>query len=214
MYTSIRNERLPIPGEITMNFVTKFFEDRKQRKLQAEENARLASELLKMRKIQAQNEAAEALEKKIIMESDVPWYKLIGQPYNVESPPLEPISERYEWNKAFIRKLREEGYKGETDSQIIEDWENKTESQKLTRLAEIEREKKRSSSEPWVEIVSEQYDEDTKQVSIKLDWNKAFIKMLRRSGYSGRDDQEIIDKWFKRLSEDIAGDLHSERFDA
>lgn len=196
-----------------MNIIKKFFDDRKQKKAIAEENARLAREFLEQQKIQEQQKKEEELQKKIIMESDVPWYKLIGPAYNVESPPKEPISERYEWNKAFIRKLRDEGYEGETDAKVIQDWEHKTEAQRLSRLAELEREKKKASNEPWVEIVSESYDEDTKQVSIKLDWNKAFIKMLRGSGYTGRDEQEIIDKWFKRLSEDIAADLHSEKFD-
>lgn len=197
-----------------MNIITKFFNDRKQKKIEAAENARLAQQFLEQQAKHEEEKRQAEIERKIIMESDVPWYKLIGAEYNLESPPKDPISERYEWNKAFIRKLREEGYKGETDSQVIEDWETKTEAQRLSRLADLDRETKKASSEPWVEIVSEHYDEDTKQVSIKLDWNKAFIKMLRKSGYTGRDEQEIIDKWFKRLSEDIAGDLHSEKFDA
>lgn len=189
-----------------MQIIKKYLQDRKATKLAIEE-------ALAAKKQAEDNAAKEALEHKVRMESAVPWYKLIGEQYNLESPPLAPISERYQWNKAFITSLREQGYKGETDHEVIKDWEDKTERKKMQRIAELERETKKNSSEPWVEVVSEKYDDDTKQVEMRLDWNNAFIKMLRSNGYTGRDEQEIVDKWFKRLSENIASDLHSAGYD-
>lgn len=189
-----------------MNFIKKYFDARKAKKQAIKEAVAFKQQM-------EQQAAKEEMEHKIRMESAVPWYKLVGEEYNIESPPIAPISERYQWNKAFITSLREQGYKGETDHEVIRDWEVKVETKKMQRIAELERQNKKNGSEPWVEVVSERYDDDSKQVEMKLDWNPAFIKMLRSNGYTGRDEQEIVDKWFKRLSESIAGDLHSAGYD-
>lgn len=195
-----------------MKFITDYFKNKRLAKEKAEQEAlehkKFVEEAIALQKRHAEELAKAELDHRMRMESDIPWYKLIGAPYNLESPPIEPVSERYEWNKAFIRSLREQGFKGETDSQVISEWEKKVESDKMHRMAELDRNTKKNSNEPWVEVVGENYDESTKQVELKLDWNTAFIKMLRTNGYSGRDEQEIVDKWFKRLSEDIASDLH------
>ena len=200
-----------------MQFIRDYFRKKREAKEMAEQEAldmkKLVEDAIAFQKSYIEEESKKAIEHKMRMESDMPWYKLVGAPYNIESPPLEPISERYEWNKAFIRSLREQGYKGEADSQVIAEWEKKTEHDKMVRMAELEKETKKKSNEPWVEVVSEHYDEATKQVEMKLDWNPAFIKMLRTNGYSGRDEQEIVDKWFKRLSQDIASDLHGAGYD-
>lgn len=195
-----------------MKFITDYFKNRRLAKEKAEREAleykKFIEEAIEHKKKHDEAMAKAALDERIRMESDIPWYQLVGAPYNIENPPLEPVTERYKWNKAFIRSLREQGFKGETDSQVIAEWEKKVETDKMRRMAELDREAKKKSNDPWIEVVSERYDETTKQVEIKLDWNTAFIKMLRENGYSGRDEQEIVDKWFKRLSEDIASDLH------
>lgn len=147
------------------------------------------------------------------MNSDIPWCKLIGEPYSIQFPPIDPISERYEWNNAFIKKLRMDNYKGETDAELISQWEVDVEHSKISASVEIARNTKRNSKEPWVEIVSENYDDSTQQVEMKLDWNQAFINMLKSNGYTGRDEQEIIDKWFKSLVGSIAEDLNKRGFD-
>jgi hypothetical protein len=152
-------------------------------------------------------------DERLRMESPVPWYELIGNPYDMESPPIEPINERYRWNKAFVTHLREQGYSGEYDYVVIGNWERDIEEKRVGRLLEIQREQIKASAEPWCEIISDGYDVETKQIFVKLDWNAAFIKMLRGSGYTGRDEQELVDKWFKRISGDIASDLHSAKYD-
>lgn len=195
-----------------MKFITDYFKNRRLAKEKAEQEAleykKFVEDAIEHQKRYTEAMAKAALDERMRMESDIPWYQLIGAPYNIESPPIEPAAERYKWNKAFVKSLREQGFKGETDSQVIAEWEKKVETDKMHRMADLDRETKKNSNEPWVEVVSESYDESTKQVEIKLDWNTAFIKMLRANGYSGRDEQEIVDKWFKRLSEDIASDLH------
>lgn len=196
-----------------MNFITRYIEKRKNDKLliaeairkRQEEEQRLAEE--EAARIKAENDY------KILMESQMPYVKLTGDPYDLESPPKAPISERYVWNKAYITKLREDGFVGETDSEVIRDWEKKTAIAKAERLAAIQKEERKKSSEPWVEIVGETYDEDKKQIAVNLEWNTAFIKMLRANGYSGNSEQEIVDKWFKAISDQISGDMHKARYD-
>lgn len=177
-----------------MNFITKYLKQWKQRAID--------------RELEERKQAERALR----MESDVPWYKLIGQPYKLETPPTESVATRYEWNPAFIRQLREQGHVGETDMQVIENWEKKIATERNAKAVELDRKIKRESDEPWVEVVSERYDETKKQVEMKLDWNFAFVKMLRENGYSGHSEQEIIDKWFKRISQEIAGNLNGGDF--
>lgn len=184
-----------------MKFIKDWMAQRKQRKLEIES-------ALKIKREAEEEKAKQEANMRLIMDSDMPWYKITGKPYTIDDPPLEPVSERYVWNKAFVYKLRQEGYKGETDYEVIGNWEVAVENERVKRITEIDRENKKKSSEPWVEIISENYDEATKQVQINLDWNPAFIKMLRQNGYTGRDEAEIVDKWFKRLSDDIARDLH------
>lgn len=196
-----------------MNFITKYFEDRKTNKLLIEEALRKRDEEARAL---AEKKAAEEkadLDKKVLMESEVPYMKRVGAEYDLENIPLAPVSERYIWNKAFIRKLREDGYVGETDSEVILDWERKTALAKAERLAVRQKEERKKSSEPWVEVVGETYDEDKKQIAVNLDWNIAFIKMLRANGYSGNSEQEIVDKWFKSLSDEIAAEQHKARYD-
>lgn len=171
-----------------MNFIQKYFLNKK-----FEEEAILKSK-------------TEAEQLEIVMTSDIPWYKLVGDAYDIEKPPVDAIQDRYLWNKAFIKSLREAGHLGETDAEVISKWEVHTATEKLNRLIKLQKETRKSSNEPWVEILSEEYDESTQQVSMTLDWNKAFVKMLRSNGYVGVTEQEIVDKWFKRLSETIAAE--------
>lgn len=218
-----------------MGFIKNYFERKRQDKLLIQEAlakreeailaeaAAQAKALLDEQKEKEEKEATELAEKeaketierneKLRMESPVPWYELIGDKYDIEKPPLAPVTERYRWNKAFITYLREELYVGQHDYDVIAAWEKDVEEKRAIRIALIRREEKKKSDEPWVEIATEVYDPDTKQVSITLDWNYAMIKMLRANGYKGNSEQEIIDLYFKRLSEDIAGEIHGTKYD-
>lgn len=195
-----------------------YFKNRKEQKqrLLAEAAARNAmiDEAIKFKESFDKATEDEKVSKAIIMESDVPWFKLIGEEYSLINPPTESISERYEYNKAFIKMLRKQGHTGETDAEVISKWEIREANQKFEAQVKRDRESKMTSSEPWIEIVSEKYNKDMKQVAIKLDWNPAFIHMLRVNGYTGKDEQELVDRWFKSVSESIAMDLHGEKFDA
>lgn len=195
-----------------------YFKNRKEKREreQAEIAARNAmiDEALKFKETFDKAAEDEKVSRAIIMESDVPWFKLSGDEYSLINPPTEPISDRYEYNKAFIKMLRKQGHSGETDAEVISKWEVREANAKFEAQVKRDRESKITSHEPWIEIVSEKYNKDMKQVAVKLDWNPAFINMLRANGYTGKDEQELVDRWFKSVSESIAMDLHGEKFDA
>ena len=45
------------------------------------------------------------------------------------------------------------------------------------------------------------------QIKIELDWDDNFIKHLRSNGYTGPDDDAIIQKYIIELTKQIAGDM-------
>ena len=71
-----------------------------------------------------------------------------------------------------------------------------------------QREDKQSSTEPWVEIRSADFD-PVKGFKIELDWNDAFIQHLKDSGLQGRDDEVIVQKWLGFLYGNVVDRLES-----
>lgn len=69
-----------------------------------------------------------------------------------------------------------------------------SEAEKRKKEHEVEREAAKNSDEPWVSLESGMFDE-TKGIELKLDWNEAFIKYLINAGISGRDENQIVQKW-------------------
>lgn len=185
----------------------KYFENRRIKKQEIETALRLKQEAENKRIEEERN-------RKILMDSSVPWCKLIGEPFDLESKKKHDASERYDYNPAFIKSLHDQGYEGDNDTDLIYNWELDTETKRIQKLIEREREKAKASDEPWIEITGERYNEDTKEVEMNLDWNNAFVKMLRENGYSGHGDSEIVNRWFKSVSDSISADIHKERYDA
>jgi hypothetical protein len=53
---------------------------------------------------------------------------------------------------------------------------------------------KKESEEPFIEILSQSFDEKL-GLELKLDWNDAMINYLKRNGYRGYDDEDIVMKY-------------------
>lgn len=54
--------------------------------------------------------------------------------------------------------------------------------------------------EPYVDIVRVDLDPDNVGAgSFELDWNEFFVAKLVRAGYEGRDDEQIVDRWFQDI---------------
>lgn len=57
-----------------------------------------------------------------------------------------------------------------------------------------------------VEIIGDSILADGR-IKIEMDWNDSFIKTLRNSGYTGANDERIIQQWLIHVYEGIITDL-------
>ena len=58
--------------------------------------------------------------------------------------------------------------------------------------------------EPYVTILSVELDPDNiGNGSFELDWNDKFIAKLVRAGYEGKTDQDLVDRWFQTICQNI-----------
>lgn len=69
----------------------------------------------------------------------------------------------------------------------------------------------KESKEPWVNVVSTKFDEsDPRQGFMELEWNAAFIQFLKENGYTGKTDEDLVDKWFTDLCKNIGAQMDEE----
>ncbi len=69
----------------------------------------------------------------------------------------------------------------------------------------------KESKEPWVNVISTNFDEGSPtQGFMELEWNAAFIQFLRDNGYEGKTDEELVDKWFTALCKNIGAQMDEE----
>lgn len=58
--------------------------------------------------------------------------------------------------------------------------------------------------EPWVAVPELNIDpEHPNQGAFELDWNKYFIIMLQENGYTGKNDEDIINRWFNDVCKTV-----------
>ena len=80
----------------------------------------------------------------------------------------------------------------------------KREEDLKTRAEYVQRMK--DSPEPWMELVAISADEKG-QIKIELDWNGAFVDQLRKNGFSGPDDETVMQRYVAILARDVAEDM-------
>lgn len=61
-------------------------------------------------------------------------------------------------------------------------------------------EHKKKSSEPWVNIVGDVWDDNENKFKVALDWNDAFIAMLRKQGITAENESDVVEMWLKGLA--------------
>lgn len=67
-----------------------------------------------------------------------------------------------------------------------------------------EKERSTKNKEPYVNVLETHFDpKDPNNGYFELDWNSYFIDELRKAGYTGESEEEIIDKWFKNLCQNV-----------
>jgi hypothetical protein len=70
-----------------------------------------------------------------------------------------------------------------------------------------EKDKATARKEPYVRVL----ESDPRNGYFELDWNSYFIDELKKSGYTGVTDEEVVDKWFKALCQAVATDSETDR---
>lgn len=54
--------------------------------------------------------------------------------------------------------------------------------------------------EPWVNVIKIGINPENPGAGFfELDWNDEFVEFLQQSGYDGRSDEEIVNKWFNQV---------------
>lgn len=63
---------------------------------------------------------------------------------------------------------------------------------------------------PEVELKGIVFD-PAKGIKIDLDWNEGFVVYLKQHGFTGADDDTIVQKWLAALTKQIAKDMEEDR---
>lgn len=66
----------------------------------------------------------------------------------------------------------------------------------------------KESTDPWVEVLGNV--ETPQGVKVDLEWNDAFIEYLRTNGFTGTDEDAIVQKWITLLLRDMADTMDEE----
>jgi len=62
--------------------------------------------------------------------------------------------------------------------------------------------------EPHVKVLEVKFDTDKPGDGyFELEWNNIFVKQLLDAGYTGDNDEEVVDLWFTTLCRQISEDI-------
>lgn len=79
--------------------------------------------------------------------------------------------------------------------------ENNEKSKKVTKS---EKDIATEKGEPYVAILGMDVDYDNlNEGAFELDWNDKFIANLRRAGYQGKQDSDLVDQWFQNVCRNV-----------
>lgn len=71
-----------------------------------------------------------------------------------------------------------------------------------------EKEKATAAKEPWVTVINTHVNkENIKNGFFELDWNEYFVLELRKNGYTGATEEDIVDQWFTELCKNIGNEV-------
>lgn len=131
---------------------------------------------------------------------------------------VDEVSIIYNKNSDFNIRLHETNNEVLYLKDIIEEQKKSYESikEEFAKIKEqVTHEAKRNSNEPWANIDVGHDVNENGQVRVLMDWNTAFIDMLKKAGYTGRNDEEIFQKYLLTISSqyfdrDISRDFSDE----
>ena len=103
--------------------------------------------------------------------------------------------------EAEMRKAAEEKLIAEKEAQVAK------EQERIAKLSpkELATEKK----EPWISVLNTHINKDNvRNGFFELDWNEHFVLQLRKAGYRGATDEEIVDIWFQELCRNVGAEAN------
>lgn len=70
----------------------------------------------------------------------------------------------------------------------------------LISQAHYEKELAGIKREPWVNVIRMGLDTENPAAGyFELDWNEHFVEFLQQAGFLGRNDEEVVNKWFNSV---------------
>lgn len=79
------------------------------------------------------------------------------------------------------------------------------EAERISKLSP--KEQANEKKEPWVAVLETHVNpESPRNGFFELDWNEHFVLMLRKNGYTGVTDEELVDQWFSDLCREVGSE--------
>lgn len=64
-----------------------------------------------------------------------------------------------------------------------------------------------ANQQPWVTVIQTHVNpENPRNGFFELDWNEHFVLMLKKNGYTGISEEEIVDQWFSDLCREVGSE--------
>ena len=87
----------------------------------------------------------------------------------------------------------------------------KEEEDRLAEIAIVNRRKKaKESNAPYLEIIADNITEQG--LKLDMDWNKPMIKYLKKSGFKGNSEEEIVFKYMAAINREVQLDEIAENY--
>jgi hypothetical protein len=97
--------------------------------------------------------------------------------------------------------------KPKAETEVKKPAAKKTTTKKVEFNVKTPKEIATEKGEPYVAILSVELDpENVGNGAFELDWNDKFITNLVRAGYKGKDDAEMVDRWFQEVCRNVVAE--------
>jgi hypothetical protein len=109
---------------------------------------------------------------------------------------LDKIEERADRMEKAAQQMA--SYVDEANKKVAE-----TEA-KLAEVLKTPKEIATEKKEPWVAVLDTHVNKDNiRNGFFELDWNEYFVVQLKTAGYTGDNDEAIVDQWFSELCRNV-----------
>ena len=111
--------------------------------------------------------------------------------------------------KARAKAEAEYYYEGEELEKVLEGIDAETDEDKVIAELDIDLKNEKISQsdydkkiaeikdEPYVNVLKMELNPETANAGyIELDWNDKFVEFLHNNGYTGQNDEDVVNKWF------------------